>query len=76
MFLEVRVAGPIGAQVQAYIACTANCLAVTIDAPLANATINQPTMLVKGTVMSSGLSSRWGRRQSAGGESDWINLRG
>ncbi len=54
--LEVRVAGPIGAQVQAYIACTANCLAVTIDAPLANATINQPTMLVKGTVMSSGLS--------------------
>jgi hypothetical protein len=53
--LEVRVAGPIGAQVQAYIACTANCLAVTIDAPLANATINQSTMLVKGTVMSSGL---------------------
>lgn len=54
--LEVRVAGPIGAQVQAYIGCTANCLSVTIDAPLADATINQPTMLVKGTVMSSGLS--------------------
>jgi hypothetical protein len=53
--LEMRVAGPIGAQVQAYIACTANCLAVTIDAPLANATINQPTMVVKGMVMSSAL---------------------
>ena len=54
--LEVRLTGPLGAQVQAYIACTANCLAVTIDAPLANATINQPTMLVKGKVMSSGSS--------------------
>lgn len=54
--LEVRVMGPLGAQVQAYIACTANCLAVTIDAPLANATINQSTMLVKGTVMTSGSS--------------------
>ena len=53
---EMRVTGPIGAQLQAYIACTANCLAVTIDAPLANATINQPTMLVKGNVMSSGSS--------------------
>jgi hypothetical protein len=53
--LEVRVAGPIGTQVQAYIACTANCLAVTIDAPLANATINQPTMVVKGMVVSSAL---------------------
>ncbi len=54
--LEVRVTGPLGAQVQAYIACTTNCLAVTIDAPLANATINQSTMLVKGTAMSSGSS--------------------
>ena len=54
--LEVRVTGPLGAQLQAYIACTANCLAVTIDAPLANATINQSTMLVKGTVMTSGSS--------------------
>ncbi len=54
--LEVRVMGPLGAQVQAYIACTANCLAVTIDAPLANATMNQSTMLVKGTVMTSGSS--------------------
>ncbi|GJL60996.1 MAG: hypothetical protein NPIRA03_38530 [Nitrospirales bacterium] len=54
--LEVRVMGPLGAQVQAYIACIANCLAVTIDAPLANATINQSTMLVKGTVMTSGSS--------------------
>ncbi|MEO8327800.1 MAG: PKD domain-containing protein, partial [Nitrospirota bacterium] len=54
--LEVRLTGPLGAQVQAYIACTANCLAVTIDAPLANATINQSTMLVKGSVRSSGLS--------------------
>ncbi|WP_342348104.1 PKD domain-containing protein [uncultured Nitrospira sp.] len=54
--LEVRLTGPLGAQVQAYIACTANCLTVTIDAPLANATINQPTMLVKGKVMSSGSS--------------------
>ncbi|MBA3612813.1 MAG: hypothetical protein H0W49_07830 [Nitrospirales bacterium] len=54
--LEVRLTGPFGAQVQAYIACTANCLAVTIDAPLANATIKQPTMLVKGNVMSSGSS--------------------
>jgi len=54
--IEARVAGPIGAQVQAYIACTANCLVVTIDAPLADATINQPTMLVKGTVMSGGSS--------------------
>jgi hypothetical protein len=54
--IEARVAGPIGAQVQAYIACTANCLVVTIDASLADATINQPTMLVKGTVMSSGSS--------------------
>ena len=53
--LEVRVEGTIGAQVQAYIACTANCLTVTIDAPLANATINQPTMVVKGMVMSSAL---------------------
>lgn len=51
--LEVRVMGPLGAQVQAYIACTANCLAVAIDAPLANATINQSTMFVKGTVMTS-----------------------
>ena len=55
--LEVRVAGSVGAQVQAYIACTANCLGVTIDAPLADATINQPTMLVKGIVMSSGSSA-------------------
>ncbi|GJL69143.1 MAG: hypothetical protein NPIRA06_17780 [Nitrospirales bacterium] len=54
--LEVRVMGPLGAQVQAYIACTANCLAVTIDAPPANATINQSTMLVKGNVMTSGSS--------------------
>ncbi len=54
--LEVRVSGPLGAQVQAYIACTTNCLAVTIDAPLANATINQSTMLVKGSVMTSGSS--------------------
>ena len=54
--LEVRVAGPIGVQVQAYIACTANCFGVTIDAPLAGATINQPTMVVKGTVMSSSSS--------------------
>ncbi|MCA9500528.1 MAG: hypothetical protein KC588_15150, partial [Nitrospira sp.] len=54
--LEVRVTGPFGAQVQAYIVCSANCLAVTIDAPLANATINQSTMLVKGTVMTSGSS--------------------
>jgi hypothetical protein len=54
--LEVRVAGPVGAQVQAYIACTADCLGVTIDAPLAGATINQPTMLVKGIVLSSGVS--------------------
>ena len=53
--LEVRVEGTIGAQVQAYIACTANCLAVTIDAPLANATINQATMVVKGMVISSAL---------------------
>jgi hypothetical protein len=52
----VRVEGAIGAQIQAYIACTANCLSVTIDAPPANATINEPTMVVKGTVMSSGLA--------------------
>lgn len=54
--LEVRVSGPIGAQVQAYIACTANCLGVTIDAPLAGGTINQSTMMVRGTVMTSGSS--------------------
>ncbi|HBP90905.1 MAG TPA: hypothetical protein DD706_24840, partial [Nitrospiraceae bacterium] len=52
--LEVRLTGPLGAQLQAYIACTDNCLAMTIDAPLANATINQSTMLVKGSVMTSG----------------------
>ena len=51
--LEVRASGPIGAQVQAYIACTANCLSVTIDLPLDGATINQPTLLVKGRTMSS-----------------------
>jgi hypothetical protein len=54
--LEVRLQGPIAAQMQAYIACTANCLAVSIDAPLANATINQPTMMVNGTVTSSSSS--------------------
>ncbi|MDR4495904.1 MAG: PKD domain-containing protein [Nitrospirales bacterium] len=54
--LEFRLSGPIGSQVQAYIACTANCLGVTIDAPLANGTINQSTMMVKGTVMTSGSS--------------------
>ncbi|MGD9853038.1 MAG: PKD domain-containing protein [Nitrospirales bacterium] len=52
--LEVRLAGPVGAQVQVYIACTANCLGVTIDAPPADGTINQSTMMVKGTVMTSG----------------------
>ena len=51
--LEMRLQGPIGAQVQAFIICTANCLAVSIDAPLADATINQPIMVVKGTVTSS-----------------------
>jgi glucodextranase-like protein/K319-like protein len=54
--LEVQVTGPLGAQLQAYIACIANCLTVTIDAPLANATMNQSTMLVKGSVMTSGSS--------------------
>ena len=53
--LEVRLQGPIGAQVQAFIICTANCLAVSIDAPLADATINQPTMVVNGTVTTSSL---------------------
>jgi hypothetical protein len=55
--LEVRLQGPIGAQVQAFIACTANCLAVSIHAPLADATINQSTMVVNGTVTSSSTSS-------------------
>jgi uncharacterized Zn-binding protein involved in type VI secretion len=54
--LELRLQGPIGAQVQAFIACTANCLAVSIDAPLSNATINQPTMVVEGTVTTSSLN--------------------
>ncbi len=54
--LEVRLQSPIGAQVQAYIACTANCLAVSIDAPVAGATINQPTMEVHGTVTTSSTS--------------------
>ncbi len=51
--LEMRLQGPIGAQVQAFIVCTANCLVVSIDAPLADATINQPTMVVDGTVTTS-----------------------
>ena len=51
--LEFRLQGPIGAQVQAFIVCTANCLAVNIDAPLPNATINQATMVVEGTVTTS-----------------------
>jgi hypothetical protein len=51
--LEFVMEGPAGGQVQAYIACTANCLSVTIDAPAAGATINQPTMVVRGTVVSS-----------------------
>ncbi len=51
--LELRLQSPIGAQVQAYIVCTANCLGVSIDAPLADATINQSTMVVNGTVSSS-----------------------
>jgi hypothetical protein len=54
--LEVRLQGPIGAQMQAYIACLANCLGVSIDAPLADATINQPIMVVDGTVTSSSTS--------------------
>ena len=54
--LEVRLQGPIGAQVQALILCTANCLSVSIDAPLADATINQPTMVVNGTVTTSSIS--------------------
>ena len=33
MQIEVRLGGPIGAQVQALIVCTANCFAVSIDAP-------------------------------------------
>ena len=54
--LEVRLQGSIGAQVQAFIYCTANCFAVSIDAPLADATINQPTMVVNGTVTTSSTS--------------------
>ena len=54
--LEVRLQGPIGAQVQAFIACTANCLSVSIDAPLAGAIINQATMVVNGTINSSSTS--------------------
>ena len=54
--LEVRLQGPIGAQVQAFITCTANCLSVSIDAPLADATINQPTMVVNGNVTTSSTS--------------------
>ena len=51
--LEVRLEGSIGAQVQGLIVCTANCFAVSIDAPLADATINQTTMEVQGTVTTS-----------------------
>ncbi len=51
--LEFRLQGPIGAQVQAYVVCTANCLSVSIDAPVANVTINHPTMVVNGTISSS-----------------------
>ncbi len=51
--LEFLMEGPAGAQAQAYIACTGNCFSVTIDAPAAGATINQPTMVVRGTVVSS-----------------------
>ena len=54
--LEVRLQGPIGAQVQAFIICTANCLGLSIDAPLADATINQITMVVNGTVTTSSTS--------------------
>ena len=53
--LEVRLQGPIGAQVQAFIVCTANCLGVSIDAPLADATINQPSMVVNGSVTTSSI---------------------
>ncbi len=54
--LEVRFQGSIGAQVQAFITCTANCLSVSIDAPLADATINQTTMVVNGNVTTSSKS--------------------
>ncbi len=54
--LEVSLQGLIGAQVQAFIVCTANCLSVSIDAPLADATINQPSMVVNGTINSSSTS--------------------
>ncbi len=54
--VEFRLQGPIGSQVQAYIVCTANCFSVSIDAPLANATINQATMVVNGSISSSSTS--------------------
>ncbi|WP_454062961.1 PKD domain-containing protein [Candidatus Nitrospira salsa] len=54
--LEVRLNGPFGVQVQAFITCTANCLSLSIDSPLANETINQFTMMVKGTITSSSVS--------------------
>ena len=52
----MRLQGPIGAQVQAFIVCTANCLAVSIDAPIAGAIINQVMMVVNGTVTTSSTS--------------------
>ncbi len=55
--LDVHLQGPIGAQVQAFIVCTANCLSINIDAPLADATINQPTMVVSGMVTTSSTST-------------------
>jgi len=51
-----QLQGDTAAQVQAVIECIANCLAVTIDAPVDGAPVNEPEIVVQGSAFTSSMN--------------------